>query len=110
MSSTLGAINPVLHLTYHRVVPKTVTYTYALTTDQFREHLKVLQSGLPASSYPAKITFDDGNRTQFQSAVPLLAEFGLKASFFVTAGWTGVNKGSMDARELREIANAGHTV
>jgi peptidoglycan/xylan/chitin deacetylase (PgdA/CDA1 family) len=110
MSAIPATINPVLHLTYHRVVPTSVTYTYALTTEQFREHLKALQSGMPASSLTAKITFDDGNRTQFQSAVPLLAEFEVKATFFVTAGWTGVNKGSMDARELYEISNAGHTV
>jgi peptidoglycan/xylan/chitin deacetylase (PgdA/CDA1 family) len=110
MSATPAAINPVLHLTYHRVVPKNVTYTYALTTDQFRQHLNALRNQLPASSLGAKITFDDGNRTQFESAVPLLSEFGIKAIFFVTAGWTGVNKGSMDGRELREIANAGHTI
>jgi peptidoglycan/xylan/chitin deacetylase (PgdA/CDA1 family) len=105
-----AAINPVLHLTYHRVVPTSVSYTYALTTEQFREHLTALQSGVAASSLGAKITFDDGNRTQFQHAVPLLAEFGFKANFFVTAGWTDVNKGSMDTREVREISDAGHTV
>jgi peptidoglycan/xylan/chitin deacetylase (PgdA/CDA1 family) len=110
MSATPAAINPVLHLTYHRVVPTSVSYTYALTTEQFREHLTALQSGVAASSLGAKITFDDGNRTQFQHAVPLLAEFGFKANFFVTAGWTDVNKGSMDTRELREISDAGHTV
>src|SRR5438309_11165798 len=86
----------VLHLIYHRVLPEAQSYSYAITTARFREHLSVITG---ATRTPAAITFDDGNRSQFQHAVPVLKEFGLRATFFVTSAWTDVDAKSMTSAE-----------
>lgn len=110
MSTSPTESRPVLYLTYHRITPAQVAYKYALTTEQFRQHLAVLRDSLGPHHMQAEITFDDGNRTQSVNAAPVLAEFGRKAIFFVTAGWTGVHEGSMTAQDIRELDSAGHTI
>lgn len=52
------------------------------------------------------ITFDDGNASDAEIALPLLARHGLKASFFVLAGRIGV-PGSLDRSALRELRREG---
>lgn len=110
MSTSPTERGPVLYLTYHRVTPAQVEYKYALSTERFREHLAVLRGSLGPHHMRAEVTFDDGNRTQAVNAAPVLAEFGRKAIFFVTAGWTGVHEGSMSAQDIRALDAAGHTI
>jgi len=53
-----------------------------------------------------RLTFDDGNASDFERALPCLAERGLRAEFFVCAGRLG-SPGYLDGRRLRELAEAG---
>jgi peptidoglycan/xylan/chitin deacetylase (PgdA/CDA1 family) len=68
-------------------------------------------------------TFDDGSREHFDMAVPLLNEFGFKATFFVIAGLTREQKsdplisdrqrdwwGEVSWQEWRIAANQGHEI
>jgi peptidoglycan/xylan/chitin deacetylase (PgdA/CDA1 family) len=74
---------------------------------------------------PAAIsfTFDDGSREHFDMAVPLLNEFGFKATFFVIAGLTREQKADplvvnrrcdwwaeVSWQEWRTAANQGHEI
>ncbi len=52
------------------------------------------------------VTFDDGNASDYEHAMPLLAERGLTAMFFVLAGRIG-RPGSLSASQIREMAAAG---
>jgi peptidoglycan/xylan/chitin deacetylase (PgdA/CDA1 family) len=55
------------------------------------------------------LTFDDGWRGAFETALPLLMEFGFKATFFITQDFVG-RKGFCDQRLILDAAGAGMEV
>lgn len=61
---------------------------------------------LVADRADVRLTFDDGNRSDVDLALPRLVERGLTASFFVLAGRLG-EPGRLDAPALRELVDAG---
>ena len=56
-----------------------------------------------------RITFDDGNRSDVEIALPRLLERGLRAEFFVLAGRLG-DAGWLDAADVKELVDAGMAV
>lgn len=56
-----------------------------------------------------RLTFDDGNVSDLEHALPALRERGLDATFFVVAGRLG-HPGFIDASGVRELAAAGMAV
>lgn len=100
-----------LYFLYHELRPEPSQYSYVVSCAEFREHLRLFatepgKQGLLG----AGITFDDGNLSDSRYALPLLLEAGLRAHFFITAGWTGERAGFMSSAELRELQVAGMTV
>lgn len=100
-----------VYLLYHELQPGRSEYGYALDTELFREHLEVFRGmRANAAAYWPEITFDDGHVSNFEYAMPLLEEAGLKAVFFITAGWTAQKAGYMGWKELRALQQAGHAI
>lgn len=56
-----------------------------------------------------RITFDDGNQSDLEYALPALRRRGLKATFFVVAGRLGV-PGFLDQGGVRELAAEGMAI
>ena len=56
-----------------------------------------------------RITFDDGNVSDVEHALPALSERGLHATFFVVAGRIG-QPGFLDRDDIRTLAGAGMTI
>jgi peptidoglycan/xylan/chitin deacetylase (PgdA/CDA1 family) len=96
---------------------------YLVSVGQFREHLRVMQAvgaqpvsldqlrdwqlgraDLPAR--PVVITFDDGFEGNHRHALPILAECGYSATFYIIAGRIGTRH-MMSWSQLRELAAAG---
>jgi peptidoglycan/xylan/chitin deacetylase (PgdA/CDA1 family) len=96
-----------LILNYHEIQPQDSAYLYSLSRQRLAAHLQVLAQA-PAGR--ALATFDDGHRTQYENGLPVLEESGVRAVFFVTAGWTGVRATHMDWAQLRELVRLGHRV
>jgi peptidoglycan/xylan/chitin deacetylase (PgdA/CDA1 family) len=95
-------------LAYHEVMPES-SYSYCVTCSTFTEHLRLLRSQ-GNSGLPAQITFDDGEQSQHRYALPLLAEHGISATFFVTPGLIGTEAKSLGWDQLREVSAAGHSI
>jgi len=57
----------------------------------------------------ARITFDDGNRSDIEIALPELHKRGLKAWFFVCTGRIG-RPGFLDVADIRELRDAGMSI
>jgi peptidoglycan/xylan/chitin deacetylase (PgdA/CDA1 family) len=77
---------------------------YWVGEDQFEELLEVVRR-----EPNLRLTFDDGNASDVELALPALKRAGLSASFFLIAGRIG-HRGSVDADGVRELARAGMTV
>jgi peptidoglycan/xylan/chitin deacetylase (PgdA/CDA1 family) len=61
------------------------------------------------------LTFDDSVQDQYTNALPILQQYGMKATFYVITGYIGVNSAYMTQPELQTIYNdgdeiGGHTV
>jgi peptidoglycan/xylan/chitin deacetylase (PgdA/CDA1 family) len=56
-----------------------------------------------------RITFDDGNASDLEHALPALRRRGLRATFFVVAGRLGA-PGFLDASGVAALAGAGMTI
>ncbi len=106
---------------------------YAVSEETFVAHLDAMQKqrvgllgdtnsphetqgkrvGAVASSVPETtspdivITFDDGHVSNFDIAMPLLAERGLQAYLFVTSDFVGKRSHFCSAAQLKEMAKAG---
>lgn len=100
-----------LHFLYHELRPMPGAYTYALGKEEFERHCTFFAS-MRASADPKQmqpeITFDDGHTSDIDIAMPLLERHGLRATFFITAGWTGTRQGYMGWPQLRRLREAGH--
>jgi peptidoglycan/xylan/chitin deacetylase (PgdA/CDA1 family) len=99
-------------LAYHEIQRSASKYLYRVTNARFDEHLSLI-SGLAKSNSPAQvpvITFDDGHRSNYEQAFPLLEKHAVKATFFVVPGRTGTDRELMSWEQLRDLVAAGHRV
>jgi peptidoglycan/xylan/chitin deacetylase (PgdA/CDA1 family) len=98
-------------LAYHEVMRES-NYAYCVTSGAFADHLRLFDSlsknGGPQSS--VQITLDDGEQSQLHNALPLLAEHGTSAIYFVTPGLIGAAAKFLSWDELRALQNAGHSI
>ena len=75
-----------------------------VTEQRLREILDAVR-GEPSVA----ITFDDGNASDCEIALPALLDRGLTATFFVLSGRIGA-RGYLDRAQIRELARAGMRV
>lgn len=115
-------------LCYHRVLPQDRRQQYfdpglVVTPDTFEAHCKALsrhfnvitlkeglaawQQGLESSKPRAAITFDDGYRDNETYAVPILAKYGLRATFYVVSGLVGSEERPWYDRAGRALMHLG---
>ncbi|MGH9477026.1 MAG: polysaccharide deacetylase family protein [Terriglobales bacterium] len=60
----------------------------------------------PADRLPVLLCFDDGTRSDYEQALPLLAEVGFTATFFIPTALAG-QPGYMDWTQIRALQAAG---
>jgi peptidoglycan/xylan/chitin deacetylase (PgdA/CDA1 family) len=105
----IGLAADVAILTFHGVgtTPREVDADERstwLARDAFESALDLV-----AKRADVEITFDDGNASDLEIALPALLARGRTAAFFVPAGLIG-HVGYLDARGLRSLAAAGMVV
>ena len=106
---THRSANRNMVLAYHEVMPES-NYAYCVTSASFAEQLRLLDSLKKNKSVDTQITFDDGEQSQYHNVLPLLAEYGFKATYFVTPGLIGTAAKFLGWDELRALQAAGHSV
>jgi peptidoglycan/xylan/chitin deacetylase (PgdA/CDA1 family) len=106
---TQPSANSSMVLAYHEVMPES-NYAYCVTSEAFSEQLRLLESLRKTKSLDAQITFDDGEQSQLHNALPLLAEYGFKATYFVTPGLIGTAAKFLGWDDLKALQAAGHSV
>jgi peptidoglycan/xylan/chitin deacetylase (PgdA/CDA1 family) len=96
-------------LAYHEVMPES-NYAYCVTSAAFAEQLRLLELLKKNKQLGARITFDDGEQSQFHNALPPLASYGMKATYFVTPGLIGTAAKFLGWDDLKALQAAGHSV
>lgn len=111
---------PVLY--YHEVVPTGQGYTYQkIEIDEFEQQLQYLrengyetvsfsdiESGNINTQKPVIITFDDGFRTVYRNAFPLLKKYDMKATLFLSPKYIDeCNDYYMSWDMIREMVEVG---
>jgi len=56
------------------------------------------------------LNFDDGRKTQFTEAKPILDKYGIKATFYVVCNYLEKKPGFMDWEEVKQLYNEGHDI
>lgn len=96
---------------------------FDLARGQFLEHLRLLQGaqargeitvmaldawwrGDACRGRPVVLCFDDGGRSDVETALPLLQEFGMRASFFINSAYVG-RAGYLDWSGIQALQRAG---
>lgn len=108
-SSRHAPVPGYLPLLYHELRTEPAAYSYALSCARFQAQLELMRS-LPETSYAPVVTFDDGHLSNYTHALPLLEQAGVKAHFFITAGWTGTRSEYMTPAQIRAVHKAGHSI
>ena len=101
-----------LFLLYHEIRPGESRYSYAIETGMFERHADIfvrLRAAQNCDLWP-ELTFDDGHRSNYELAAPILQARGLTARFFITTGWTGTKTGYMGWAEVRSLHEAGFSI
>lgn len=96
-------------LAYHEVMPES-SYAYCVTSGAFAEQLALFASLKQSTSQCAQVTFDDGEQSQYHNALPLLTEYGFKATYFVTPGLIGTAAKFLCWNDLKALQAAGHSI
>jgi peptidoglycan/xylan/chitin deacetylase (PgdA/CDA1 family) len=81
---------------------------YWISIKHFSDIVRLVRDCEPAHR-KVFITFDDGNKSDVTIALPLLNEFGRRASFFVLSERIG-KPGFVDASDLVHLYKAGMTI
>ena len=56
------------------------------------------------------LNFDDGRKSQFTEAKPILDKYGFKATFYVVCGYVGNKPGYMNWTEIKQLSAEGHDI
>ena len=73
----------------------------------FLRALDEIAASAPKFEYPIALTFDDGNASDAEIALPALIKRGLKATFFVCAGRVGTAN-YLDAVDIAKLLQRWH--
>jgi peptidoglycan/xylan/chitin deacetylase (PgdA/CDA1 family) len=106
-------------LAYHSIgdsVAEVGAKLYCVPEEVFRRQMEYLCKTQVTRAQERKaqetwveLTFDDGDITNYTKALPILREFGVKASFFIIGEWVGAS-GYMNWREIKELKDHGMTI
>jgi peptidoglycan/xylan/chitin deacetylase (PgdA/CDA1 family) len=100
-------------LAYHEILRAPSKYLYGVSRAQLEEHTSLFApaaSGITSGMSSPRITFDDGHRSNYETAYPLLEQYGLRATFFVLAGCLGGSIEYLSWSQAREMVASGHRV
>ena len=100
-----------LYFLYHELRTLPSDYSYAMESADFERHCELFAKRQQAAdAVQPMVTFDDGHRSNYELALPVLQRHDLRGYFFITTGWIGQRSGYMDWKELRGLHAAGQAI
>ena len=65
---------------------------------------------LPSNQKVVILTFDDGYKSQYSNAKPILDKYGFKATFSIVCNYVGNGDNRMTWEEIRSLRQEGHDI
>jgi peptidoglycan/xylan/chitin deacetylase (PgdA/CDA1 family) len=98
-------------LAYHEIMPDS-TYSYCVPCHALQQQLRLVQihNSKRENNSPVHVTFDDGELSQHLYALPLLTQYDIPATFFVTPGLIGSDTKFLGWNRLKEMQDSGHSI
>ncbi len=96
-------------LAYHEIMPES-NYSYCVPRGSFAGQLELLRALAEDEGLRARVTFDDGEQSEYRNAGPLLSQRGITATYFVNPGLVGTETKFLGWPQLKELLAAGHSV
>jgi len=93
---------------YHSVLPYETDYLYDVSSSLFDEHLRFFSSRKNEGKQAVNVTFDDGHRSNYEHALPILERAQCHATFFLLVGSLGNDQNYLTWQQVREMAAIGH--
>jgi len=110
-------------LLYHRIGVSPINSRYYVSPDKFEEQMRLLRQwgyhsismellveaivyGAPLPPRPIVITFDDGNRDTYDTAFPIMREYGYTGVLYIIGKYMGAPF-YMDKTEILEMVGSG---
>lgn len=81
---------------------------YCVPENKFQKQLAYLAQQRDAGR-EFRLTFDDGDITNYTTALPTLEKYGFKGYFFIISGFIGTD-GYMNEEQIRELYKKGHSI
>lgn len=93
---------------------------YTITEDSFAQQIDAFARagrvvpygsmlGCMAHKHPIVITFDDGEKSVISKAFPLMQDYGMVGTVFMTTDWIG-RPGYLDEDDLSQLVSAGWNI
>src|SRR5579859_1941497 len=96
-------------LAYHEIMPES-NYSYCVPGGSFAAQLELLRALAADEGLRARVTFDDGEQSEYRNAGPLLSKRGITATYFVNPGLVGTETKFLGWPQLKELLALGHSV
>jgi peptidoglycan/xylan/chitin deacetylase (PgdA/CDA1 family) len=94
-------------LAYHELSKIYDRDVYSISQKTFRRHAILVRS---QHGRQTCITFDDGHRSQYELATPILTEMAIPGLFFIVTSWVGLLPSVMLWNEIRKLQQFGHVI
>lgn len=112
-------MNKLLVIYYHEVVERNQGYSYQkIEKEKFEEQMKYLadngyhtlffselEKGIPENA--VVVSFDDGFRTVYKNAAPIMRKYGIKGNIYIPTAYIGADEHFMTWKMIRELDQAG---
>ena len=69
-----------------------------------------LSNGIVNQQKVVILTFDDGYKSQYSNAKPILDKYGFKASFYIVCNYVGSGDNRMTWEEIKSLQQEGHDI
>ncbi len=98
----LGSVPIITYHSIEKPLDEAGNELYCVPMEEFKAQMDIVNS-------KAKLTFDDGDITNYTYAYPVLKEKGMKAYFFILVSKVG-EPGYMAWQQIKELRDAGMTI
>ena len=104
---TIPFVNLLLLISIESAFAPAIAISQDITSKSTSANISTIASITVVPTRLAIINFDDGYKSQFTNAKPILDNYGFKASFFIVCNFVGKSAEQMNSSSIVNFAGKG---